>query len=87
MGDVASRTCSTGRHLLFTSSSTSAQFHGGTTCCNVVQPLQAGRRLIAEESMRSLLKPGLLIHLQQNEAGLIADLVILAIFLVLLAVR
>jgi hypothetical protein len=37
--------------------------------------------------MRSLLKPGLLIHLQQNEAGLVADLVILAIFLVLLAVR
>jgi hypothetical protein len=37
--------------------------------------------------MRSLLKPGLLIELQQNKAGLIADLAILALFLVLLAVR
>jgi hypothetical protein len=37
--------------------------------------------------MRSLLKSGLLIHLQQNKAGLIADLAILVLFLVLLAVR
>ena len=37
--------------------------------------------------MRSLLKPGLLIHLQQTKAGLIADLAILALFLLLLAVR
>ena len=37
--------------------------------------------------MRSLLKPGLLIELQQNKAGLIADLAILLLFLVLLAVR
>ena len=37
--------------------------------------------------MRSLLKPGLLIHLQQNKAGLIADLAILALFLLLLAIR
>jgi len=36
--------------------------------------------------MRSLLKSGLPI-LQQNKAGLIADLLILALFLVLLAVR
>ena len=38
-------------------------------------------------AMRSLLKSGLLINLQQNKAGLIADLAILALFLVLLAVR
>jgi hypothetical protein len=37
--------------------------------------------------MRSLLKSGVLINLQQNKAGLIADLAILALFLVLLAVR
>jgi hypothetical protein len=37
--------------------------------------------------MRSPLKSGLLIHLQQNKAGLIADLAILALFLGLLAVR
>jgi hypothetical protein len=37
--------------------------------------------------MRSPLKFGLPIHLQQNEAGLIADLAILAFFLVLLAAR
>jgi hypothetical protein len=37
--------------------------------------------------MRSLLKSGLLIHLQQNKAGLIADLAILALFVLLLAVR
>jgi hypothetical protein len=37
--------------------------------------------------MRSLLKSGLLINLQQNKAGLIADLALLALFLVLLAVR
>jgi len=37
--------------------------------------------------MRPLLKPGLLIQPQQNKAGLIADLAILALFLVLLAVR
>jgi hypothetical protein len=37
--------------------------------------------------MRSLLKPGLLIQLQQNKAGLIADLAILALFLALLAIR
>jgi hypothetical protein len=38
-------------------------------------------------AMRSPLKSGLLIELQQNKAGLIADLAILALFLVLLAVR
>jgi hypothetical protein len=37
--------------------------------------------------MRSLLKPGLLIELKQNKAGLIADLAIVALFLVLLAAR
>jgi hypothetical protein len=37
--------------------------------------------------MRAPLNSGLLIHLQQNKAGLIADLAILALFLVLLAVR
>jgi hypothetical protein len=37
--------------------------------------------------MRSLLKSGLPIDLQQNKAGLIADLAILAIFLLLLAAR
>jgi hypothetical protein len=37
--------------------------------------------------MRSPLKSALLIHLQQNKAGLIADLAILALFLLLLAVR
>jgi hypothetical protein len=37
--------------------------------------------------MRSPLKSGLLIDLQQNKAGLIADLAILVLFLVLLAVR
>jgi len=37
--------------------------------------------------MRSPLTSGTLIHLQQNKAGLIADLAILALFLVLLAVR
>ena len=37
--------------------------------------------------MRSALKSGLLIELQQNKAGLIADLAILVLFLVLLAVR
>jgi hypothetical protein len=36
--------------------------------------------------MRSLLKSGLPV-LQQNKAGLIADLLLLALFLVLLAVR
>ena len=87
MGDVASGTCHTGHHLPLTSSSTNAQFNNAANCCNVVQPLRASRRLIAEDSMRSLLKPGLLINLQQNEAGLIADLVIVAIFLVLLALR
>lgn len=38
-------------------------------------------------SMRSFLKPGLLIQLEQNKAGLIADLALLALFLVLLAAR
>jgi hypothetical protein len=37
--------------------------------------------------MRSLPKPGGLVHLQQIKAGLIADLAILALFLVLLAAR
>jgi hypothetical protein len=37
--------------------------------------------------MRSLLKSGVLVDLQQNKAGLIADLAILALFLVLLAAR
>jgi hypothetical protein len=37
--------------------------------------------------MRAPLKSGLLIDLQQNKAGLIADLAILVLFLVLLAVR
>jgi hypothetical protein len=37
--------------------------------------------------MRSPLKSAVLIDLQQNRAGLIADLGILALFLVLLAVR
>jgi hypothetical protein len=38
-------------------------------------------------AMRSLLKSGPLVDLQQNKAGLIADLAILALFLVLLALR
>jgi len=37
--------------------------------------------------MRSLLKTGLLINMQQNKAGLIVDLAILALFLLLLAAR
>jgi hypothetical protein len=37
--------------------------------------------------MRSSLKSGWLIQLQQNKAGLIADLAILALFLLLLAAR
>jgi len=37
--------------------------------------------------MRSLLKSSLLIELQQNAAGLIADLAILVLFVVLMAVR
>lgn len=41
----------------------------------------------AGNAMRSLLKSGLLINLEQNKAGLIADLAILLLFLVLLAAR
>jgi len=37
--------------------------------------------------MRSPLKAGMLIDLQQNKAGLIADLAILVLFLLLLAAR
>ena len=37
--------------------------------------------------MRSLPKLSLLIELQQNRAGLIADLAILLLFMVLLAIR
>jgi len=37
--------------------------------------------------MRSPLKSGMLINLQQNKAGLIADMAILVLFLVLLAMR
>jgi hypothetical protein len=37
--------------------------------------------------MRSLLKPNLLMALQQNRAGLLVDLGLLAMMLVLLAVR
>lgn len=37
--------------------------------------------------MRSLLKPNLLMALQQNAAGLIVDLGILVMFLVLFSVR
>ena len=37
--------------------------------------------------MRSLLKSALLVDLQQNKAGLIADLAILVLFLLLLAAR
>jgi len=37
--------------------------------------------------MRSLLKPNLLLALQQNPAGLIVDLGILALFVLLLVVR
>lgn len=37
--------------------------------------------------MRTLLKSGLLIQLQQNKAGLIADLALLVLFLVLMAAR
>jgi len=37
--------------------------------------------------MRPLQKSGLLIQLQQNRAGLIADLAILALFLLLFTVR
>jgi len=37
--------------------------------------------------MRSLPKSSLLIELQQNKAGLIADVAILLLFVVLLAVR
>ncbi len=37
--------------------------------------------------MRSPLKSGMLVDLQQNKAGLIADIIVLALFLVLLAVR
>jgi len=53
----------------------------------MVQPRQALRRLINRTAMRPFLKSGLLIHLQQNKAGLIADLAILALFLLLLAAR
>ena len=57
-------------------------------CCKMVQPAKAACRHIARETrMRPLQKTGLLIHLQQNKAGLIADLAILALFLLLLAVR
>jgi hypothetical protein len=52
--------------------------------CN---PLDQPAVSLAGNRMRSLLKPGLLIELQQNKAGLIADLAILLLFLVLLAVR
>jgi len=37
--------------------------------------------------MRSPLKSGMLIDLQQNKAGLIADVIVLVLFLILLAVR
>lgn len=37
--------------------------------------------------MRSLLKSSLLIDLQQNRAGLIADVAILVLFIVLMAIR
>jgi len=37
--------------------------------------------------MRALPKSSLLIDLQQNRAGLIADLAILVLFIVLLAIR
>ena len=37
--------------------------------------------------MRSLLKTGWLVELQQNKAGLIADLALVALFLVLFAAR
>jgi hypothetical protein len=47
----------------------------------------AWRLSLREIEMRSLLKPTMLMALQQNPAGLIADLAILAMFLVLLAVR
>jgi len=38
-------------------------------------------------AMRSLLKTGWLVELQQNKAGLIADLALVALFLVLFAAR
>jgi hypothetical protein len=53
----------------------------GATCATGPPSLRLGN------AMRSLLKSGLLIHLQQNKAGLIADLAILALFVLLLAVR
>ena len=53
----------------------------------MVQAAGAARRLIGRTAMRSLLKSGLLIDLQQNKAGLIADLAILVLFLLLLAAR
>jgi len=37
--------------------------------------------------MRSLMKPNLLMSLQQNAAGLVVDIGILVVLLVLLAVR
>jgi hypothetical protein len=37
--------------------------------------------------MRSPLKSGMLIDLQQNKAGLIADVIVLVLFLILQAVR
>jgi len=69
-----------GSHRVAYGQNTGLLQHGATCGGGLASNGQAKR-------MRSLLKPGLLIHLQQNKAGLIADLAILALFLLLLAVR
>jgi hypothetical protein len=54
----------------------------------MVQPRQPpGRLQQREKVMRSLLKPALVISLQQNPAGLVVDLGILAIFVLALVIR
>ena len=52
-----------------------------------LEPGGAVCRLPQGNHMRSFMKPNLLMSLQQNAAGLIVDIGILAVLLVLLAVR
>ena len=52
-----------------------------------LQPGGVACRLPQGNHMRSLMKPNLLMSLQQNAAGLIVDIGILVVLLVLLAVR
>jgi hypothetical protein len=62
-------------------------------CCKLVQSpaamQPAGGRYVQSKGkdMRPLMKPSLLVNLQENPAGLITDLAILALLLILLAVR